>query len=93
MEKVLQQILDKLSGIDERLDRLEQGQTRLEGDVETLRLSLTRFENNAYDKFGALFDADKARQETLEEIKKQLAAHDARLDAHGGELARLRVKR
>lgn len=86
MEKVLQQILDKLSGIDERLDRLE-------GDVETLRLGLTRFENNAYDKFGALFDADKARQETLEEIKEQLAAHDARLDAHGGELARLRVKR
>ncbi|MFZ5899572.1 MAG: hypothetical protein ACOYU7_10510 [Bacillota bacterium] len=86
MEKVLQQILAELK-------ELRQGQDAQAKELEALRLSLTRFENNAYDKFGALFDADKARQETLKEIKEQLAAHDACLDAHGGELARLRVKR
>lgn len=90
MEKVLQQILDKLSGIDARLDKLDHGQARLELRIKDLEL---RMENEVIDKVKVLFDADKTRAETLKRIETKLDAHDARLDEQGGELTRLRVKR
>jgi len=79
VEKVLRQILDKLSSIDERLDKLEEGQAHLE----------LRMENEVIDKIKVLFDGHKSVVESLGRIEKKLDVHDARLDIHGNELARL----
>jgi len=114
VEKVLQQILEKLNNMDSSLSNLEKGQEALRADVtglqqgqqaqgqelKALRSDVARLEKNqqrlearleheVIDKIKVLFDGHKTVVETLGRIEKKLDAHDARLDIHGNELARL----
>lgn len=82
MEKVLNQILDELKGLNQRVGNIETDVSSLKSDVTDLKkgqLSIeTRIESEVIDKVRALFDGYTLRGDQIENLQKHL---DQRLDS------------
>ena len=83
MEKVLNQILAELQSLKQgqarmegQIGNLEEGQARMEGRMDRLETKLdkleVRIENEVIDKIRVLFDADKLREEKLNQVIERL---------------------
>ncbi len=82
-------LVEKFVEVNQRLDRLEAGQAKLEMEVVVLQNDLRSFKEETRQRFeahDARFDAIERRLDAhdarFDAIERRLDAHDARFDAH-----------
>lgn len=73
---ILELVAAKVIGIESRMDGLEFGIDKMDGELQEIKKTVINIENNHGEKLTALFDGYYQHTDMLERIQQEVSKHE-----------------